>query len=187
MSNKIDTLGATAVITHRVKDEHRIEYEIWLNEIGPVCKTFPGHLDLQIVRPISTLTATYTIIIRFNSQDNLEAWMYSKERRQLIENVRPLLVKDDDFFIRSGLDFWFTPEGAKAKIPIRWKQFMVTWSAIYPLVLGVPLIVLPVLRQLRLPQDRYLDALCVSGVIVFLMVFLIMPRYTRMIQHWLFR
>ncbi len=39
--------------------------------------------------------------------------------------------------MRSGLDFWFTPEGAKAKLPTKWKQFLVTWSAIFPLVLAM--------------------------------------------------
>jgi antibiotic biosynthesis monooxygenase (ABM) superfamily enzyme len=58
-----------------------------------------------------------------------------------------LLVTGDDFFVSSGLDFWFTPAGAKAKVPVRWKQFLVTWSEIYPLVPGVPFIVTPPLRQ----------------------------------------
>ena len=38
--------------------------------------------------------------------------------------------------------------GAEYKVPVRWKQFLVTWSVIYLLVLGVPLVVLPVLRWL---------------------------------------
>ncbi len=29
-------------------------------------------------------------------------------------------------------------------MPVRWKQFLITWSAIYPLALGVPLMVVPV-------------------------------------------
>jgi antibiotic biosynthesis monooxygenase (ABM) superfamily enzyme len=112
--------------------------------------------------------------------------MGSQERRRLIEKVRPLLAQDDDFFIRSGLDFWFTPEGARAKVPVRWKQFLVTWSAIYPLVLVIPLIVVPVLRQLSFSQNRYLDALFVTGVVVLLMVYFVMPRYTKLIHRWLF-
>ena len=112
--------------------------------------------------------------------------MGSQERKRLIEKVRPLLAQDDDFFIRSGLDFWFTPEGAKARVPIRSKQFLVTWSAIFPLVLGIPLLIVPMLRQLGLPQSRYLDILVVTGVVVWLMVYLVMPRYTKLIQRWLF-
>jgi hypothetical protein len=112
--------------------------------------------------------------------------MGSQERKRLIEKARPLLAKDDDFFIRSGLDFWFTPEGARAKVPVRWKQFLVTWSAIYPLVLGVPQVVAPLLRQLGVPQARYIDTLFVTGTVVSLMVYLVMPRYTKLLRRWLF-
>lgn len=184
-SNQIER-GATVVITHRVIDGRQSEYDDWLNEISPLSRASQGLLDWQIIRPVPGLTATYTVILRFDTPENLHHWMGSSERKRLIEKVQPLLAGDDDFFIRSGLDFWFTPEGAKAQVPVRWKQALVTWSAIYPLVLVVPLIMLPLLRQLGVPQNGYLDVLWVTGTIVALMVYLIMPRYTRLLRRWLF-
>lgn len=178
--------GATVVITHRVREGQQSGYEDWLNAIGPICRSSAGLLDWQLIRPIAGLTATYTVIIRFDTREHLQSWMGSQERKRLIEKARPLLAKDDDFFIRSGLDFWFTPEGARAKVPVRWKQFLVTWSAIYPLVLGVPQVVAPLLRQLGVPQARYIDTLFVTGTVVSLMVYLVMPRYTKLLQRWLF-
>lgn len=178
--------GATAVITHRVREGLQDRYERWLSDVGPVCRGYPGHLDLHIIHPIAALTATYTVIIRFDTVEHLHGWIYSQDRKRLIDKVRPLLAKEDDFFIRSGLDFWFIPEGARAKVPVRWKQFLITWSAIYPLVLGVPLVIIEASRRTGLPQNRYLITLLASGIIVFLMVYVIMPRYTRLVQRWLF-
>lgn len=178
--------GATVVITHRVREGQLAQYDEWLNEIGPLCRASAGQIDWQLIRPIAGLTATYTIILRFDTQEHLESWMHSPERKRLIEKVRPILAQDDDFFIRSGLDFWFTPEGAKASVPVRWKQFLVTWSAIFPLVLLMPLVIVPILRHLGLPRNLYLDTLCVTGAIVSLMVYVIMPNYTRLIKRWLF-
>lgn len=180
------TEGATAVITHRVCNDKHPEYEQWLAEISPQCSAYPGHLDLHVVRPITGVTQTYTVIIRFDTQAHLKAWMDSPTRAELIDKVHPLLVTGDDFFISSGLDFWFAPQQARATIPIRWKQFLVTWSAIYPLVLGTPLVVLPVLRYLQIPADHYTDMLVVTGTVVALMVYVVMPRYTRLLQRWLF-
>jgi len=114
--------GATVVITHRIGVGKYEDYERWLSEIAPLCKAAPGHLDWHIVRPIPGLTDTYTIIIRFDTALHLQQWMSSEDRARLIEKVQPLFVTGDDFFISSGLDFWFTPAGAKAKIPVRWKQ-----------------------------------------------------------------
>ncbi|MBA6296362.1 antibiotic biosynthesis monooxygenase [Colwellia sp. MB02u-9] len=184
--NFSDIEGATVVITHRVREGKHADYESWSNEIAPLCKASKGNLDWHIVCPISGLTETYTIIIRFDTRAHLQDWMESPTRSRLIDKVQPLLVTGDDFFISSGLDFWFTPERAKAKVPVRWKQCIVTWSAIYPLVLGVPIVIAPVLQLLHFPDNHFITTLAVTGVIVFLMVYWIMPRYTRFIQRWLF-
>jgi antibiotic biosynthesis monooxygenase (ABM) superfamily enzyme len=178
--------GATVVITHRVRQDKHADYERWLDEIALLCRASPGHLDWHIVRPVPGLTETYTVIIRFETRAHLQGWMESPARTRLIEKVQPLFVTGDDFFISSGLDFWFTPGGAKAKVPVRWKQYLVTWSAIYPLVLGVPLVVAPALRLLRVPDHHVLTTLVVTGTVVCLMVYVVMPRYTRLIQRWLF-
>ncbi|MFW1678507.1 antibiotic biosynthesis monooxygenase [Pontibacter sp. JAM-7] len=183
----IEESGATVVITHRVREDKHAEYDAWLQQVAPLCRAAQGHLDAHIIRPVTGVTHTYTVIIRFDSRENLQAWMASDTRTQLIDKVRPLLVTEDDFFISSGLDFWFAPKSAKAKIPIRWKQFLVTWSAIYPMVLTVPLLLIPLLRSLGVPQNHLMDMLLVTGVVVFLMVYLVMPRYTRLIQRWLFK
>ena len=178
--------GATVVITHKVRDDKQAEYETWLEEIAPQCKAFPGHLDWHIIRPIRGLSENFTVIIRFDTAAHLQAWMQSPVRAQLIEKAKPMLAAGDDFFISSGLDFWFTPEGAKAKVPLRWKQYLVTWSAIYPLALAVPLLVVPVLRALGVPANQYGDTLVITGIVVALMVYVVMPRYTKLIRRWLF-
>ncbi len=178
--------GATAVITHRVRSDKHAQYEQWLNEIAPLCKSSPGHLDWHIVRPIPGVTETFTVIIRFDTTAHLSDWMQSTERARLIKKVEPLFVGADDFYLSSGLDFWFTPSGAKARVPVRWKQYLLTWSAIYPLALAVPFVVSPVLRAAGVPASPPLTTLAVTAVVVFLMVYVVMPRYTRLVQRWLF-
>ena len=153
---------------------------------GRFAKRLLGHLDWQIIRPIAGLTTTYTVVIRFDTCDHLRQWMGSPTRQQLIEQVRPLLAVDDAYTISSGLDFWFTIPGVGAKVPVRWKQFLITWSAIYPLALGVPLVVVPVLHRLSAPDNRFFTTLLVTATVVFLMVYIVMPHYTRLVRHWLF-
>jgi uncharacterized protein len=184
-SNSSD--GATVVITHRVRSDRQGDYERWLEEIAPLCKASPGNLDWHIVRPIPGMSETYTIIIRFDTTEHLKGWMQSDDRNRLIAKVQPLLAGGDDFHISSGLDFWFTPAGAKARLPVRWKQYLVTWSAIYPLALVVPFAVVPALRVAGVPDKLPLTTLAVTAVVVFLMVYVVMPRYTRLVQRWLFK
>jgi len=179
--------GASVVITHQIKEGKQQEYENWLNEIGPLCRNATGHLDWQIIRPIPTLTSTYNVIIRFDSTEHLKDWMNSQERSRLIEKAIHLLDNGDNYSISSGLDFLFAPLEGKTRVPLRWKQYLATWSAIYPLSVGIPLIVLPILRKLGIPSYRFIDSLLISGTIVLLMVYLVMPYYTKLFKKWLYK
>ena len=183
----MENSGASVVITHHILDGKQKEYEKWLDEILPVSKHAAGFIDLQIVRPIPKLTFVYTVIIRFDTIDNLKSWMESQDRKQLIEKASPFFRKNDRYQIQSGLDFLFNAENEGHKVPVRWKQYLVTWSAIYPLSLIIPALLLPFLRWLGIPVNHYFDAFINSGCIVLLMVYLVMPNYTRLIKKWLFR
>lgn len=182
-----DRTGATALITHRVNPDQQTAYEDWLLRIGAACSSQPQHLDTQIVRPISGLTDTYTVIVRFSDRTALQHWLQSATRRQLIEQVQPLLVAADSVQIRSGLDFWFMPDTPQVRPPLRWKQAVATWIALYPLVLITPMLLLPVVHGLGLPSWRWLDTLLCTSLVVLLMVYLVMPHWTRLIRRWLFR
>ncbi len=186
MDQATSDVGATIVITHRVRSDKHAEYEAWVSEISPLARSVPGHLDWNLVRPIPGASETYTVIIRFQTAEHLKNWINSSERKQLIEKVQPLLVSEDDFYISSGLDFWFTPAGAKAKVPVRWKQYLLTWSAIYPLVLGVPHLVSPALGAIGFSPNVLLNTFVATAVVVYLMIYVVMPRYTRLVQRWLF-
>ena len=183
----MESQGATAVITHHILKGKHQEYEEWLNEIGPICRSYPGHMDWQIIRPIPNLTVAYTVVLRFDTIKNLKNWMESQDRKDLIIKVNPLLTKDDQYHIQNGLDFLFMAENENSKAPLKWKQFFVTWTAIYPLALFVPMMVLPLLRQVKLSQNLYIDSAIVSGLITFIMVYLLMPSYTRLIKRWLYK
>jgi antibiotic biosynthesis monooxygenase (ABM) superfamily enzyme len=69
---------------------------------------------------------------------------------------------------------------------VRWKQYLLTWSAIYPLALAVPFAVAPALHFAGVPASLPITTLAVTAVVVFLMVYVVMPRYTRLVQRWLF-
>jgi antibiotic biosynthesis monooxygenase (ABM) superfamily enzyme len=182
----MENQGASVVVTHHILDGKEHEYEKWLDEIVPITKHSNGFIDLQIVRPIPHLTFVYTVIIRFDTIEHLKTWMESEDRKMLIKKANPFFRKNDNYQIKSGLDFLFNVENEGNKVPVRWKQFLVTWSAIYPLSLLIPLLALPFLRFLKIPPYHYSDALVNSGLIVFLMVFVVMPNYTKLIKKWLY-
>jgi uncharacterized protein len=178
--------GATAVIAHRVRDAQHADYERWLDQILPVVAQAPGYLDAQVIRPVRGLTDGYTVILRFDAEPHLRNWLTSPQRQQLIDTVRPILAHGDSYTLHSGIDYLFTPQMAGQRVPVRWKQFLVTWSAILPMNLLLPIAFAPVVRYTGW-HNRLLIATVVSAVAVFLMVYVIMPRYTRLVRGWLYR
>jgi len=182
-----DNQGATIVIHQKVGQESQAAYQQWIEEIDGVLRGQPGFIDRQLIRPVPGLTSTYTIIIRFKDRPTLESWINSDTRKNWLEKVYPLLDHDQEYSIHTGLEFLFQPPNAPAGAPIRWKQFLITWSAIYPLVLTIPLLLLPLLRAMGLPETRFLDLLFVTLAVVFMMIYVVMPRYTKLVRHWLFK
>jgi hypothetical protein len=112
--------------------------------------------------------------------------MQSADRKKLIEKVQPYLVEDDLFYVRSGLDFWFTREEAKARLPTKWKQFLITWSAIFPLVLTISAIADWLTTTIPINPSHELKVLSITFFVVLMMVYVVMPRYTKLVHQWLF-
>lgn len=77
----MENQGASVVISHHILDGKQQEYEKWLHEIVPLTKHSKGFIDWQIIRPIPDLTYVYTIIIRFDTIENLRNWMESDHRK----------------------------------------------------------------------------------------------------------
>ena len=143
-----------------------------------------GHLGTNVIRRLDAI-GQYTIIIRFDCYDHLKAWVESDACRNHVRNVEPILVGGDRIEIKSGLDFWFTPPGVRA--PKRFKQFLITFSAIYPLTLLVPAGLSPAIEAMPLLGNLFISRFLVAAIIVWLMVYAIMPRYTRLVSDWLYR
>lgn len=181
----LTTTPVTTVIRQQPKRGEVTRYEEWLKEIIPVAQSFCGHQSVSVIRPHAESHA-YTIILHFNTVSNLRRWLDSETRLQLIEKIRPYLLAPEAIDIKTGFEFWFTPPPA-AKPAKAYKQFLVTLSAIFPLTIVVPWTLEPLFSyvpRLALPGLRHL---VIASAIVALMVYVIMPRYTRVIARWLFK
>jgi antibiotic biosynthesis monooxygenase (ABM) superfamily enzyme len=171
-----------SVIRHEVRPGSEARYESWIDEVVPVAKAFPGHEGVTVVRPPDG-SRTYTTVVRFDALEHLQAWLHSPARQQLLDAIEPHLSRADVPEIRTGLEFWLTPPDRARRAPRPWKQFLLVLSVIFPLSLAVPQALAPL--TVRLPDA--LAGLAVAAVIVGLLTWGIMPRYTRLVARWLYR
>jgi uncharacterized protein len=177
--------SVTTIIVHRPLKARVAAYESWLTEIVPIAQTFAGHRGVNIIRP-SGGGEDYTIVLHFDSETRLRGWLDSETRKQLVEKVRPFLNAEEKIDIKPGIEFWFTPPDAR-KVAPAYKQFLVTLSAIFPLVVIVPWSLSPVFAWAPVLGVVGIRQFIVASVIVAIMTFWLMPRYIRRISGWLYR
>ena len=182
---KKDTQATTVafIITHKIRAGEEKRYEDWLSDILIASSGFPGYLGREIFRP-SDGGRKYTSVVRFDSLDSLNAWAESDTRKSFVSRVHDLLEQGDQVEIRSGIDFWFTPEGVKP--PKRWKQFVLTVSAVYPLSLIIPLFLNQLVKLVPALGNQFVFAFLMAAILTGMLTFVVMPRLTRLMQRWLY-
>lgn len=175
------TSHVTLVITHTLLPGQAERYEKWLGKIMPVAAEFPGHLGANVIRP-SEGQNLWTVIIRFDTIEHLDAWTHSDTRNALVKEIEPLLAEGDKTDVRTEPAFWFTPPEPHVRKPKQWKQFLITLLVIFPSTNIVPLVTGALLPGLK---GSLLLHLINDACVVALVVWLWMPIVTRLFAGWL--
>lgn len=174
----------TLVVRHRVRRGQEQAYESWLRHIVAIASQSAGHLGVDVVRGTSSGLPLFTSVLRFSSPERLRSWLDSAQRRQLIEEAKPLLADGDLTEISTLNDFWFVPADEE-KQPPRWKQACITFVVILPLSLLVPQLWRPLFAW-EPALGTYLPSnTLITLSIVLLVVYLFMPMATRLFANWL--
>ncbi|WP_138502263.1 antibiotic biosynthesis monooxygenase [Spirosoma lacussanchae] len=184
MPIEIDSAVTTIILQRPIKQQIHA-YENWLKEMVPLAQQAAGHRGVNVIRPHGE-NDEYTIVLHFSSEADLHNWLESDIRRQMIRKVRPLLHADEKIDVKTGLEFWFTPPASRKAAPA-YKQFLLTWSAIFPLSILIPWLLSPFLSALPASSAPLIKPLVTSMVLVGLMTFVIMPRYVRWVARWLYQ
>lgn len=173
-----------AIIQHEVRPDAILRYERWLERIMPVAAEFKGHCGVHVVRPSERGPRRYSVAVRFDSLAHAQTWFSSEARRQLMEEAAGLLVRGETVSTLPGLDIWFgLPTGRRP--PARWKLFLLTVAAIYPLTLLVPWALQPAQSMVMALREPWLYHLAVAVAMVALMTWVVMPCMTRWLARWL--
>lgn len=125
----------TVIREIRVKPGHEPEFEELMGRLIREAIQQPGHMGATVVRPQRAGHA-YRFIYKFDRRTNLEAWHASDLRARLVAPVAAM-IEWDRFDQYPGLETWFSLPATPASIaPPKWKTTLMSWAAIYPLVLG---------------------------------------------------
>jgi uncharacterized protein len=175
----------TLVVKHRIKPGDEAAYETWLRRAVVVAGRFPGHLGVDVIRGNAQGSHTFTTVLKFCSTRDVQHWLDSSERHQLIEEASAFLADGDQTEVAEHNEFWFTPtEGASAPPP-RWKQATVTFIVILPHTMIVPLLWTPVFKAVPALSGYVPSNIVITLTIVLSVVYIFMPPVTRLFSGWL--
>jgi antibiotic biosynthesis monooxygenase (ABM) superfamily enzyme len=173
----------TTTVTRRVKPGHEQDYEQFLDGIIAAATRFPGHLGVEVFRPLSAAARDYRIVYRFDSGEHLQAWLDSEEHAAWLRRAEPHAIGPTRTQFLTGLKAWFTlPDQPGARPPPPYKMALLTWATIFPLITLVVVVLEPLLEGLgRVPRLAITTAVTVP-----IMTWLVMPRVTRLLRRWLY-
>ncbi|MET0012160.1 MAG: antibiotic biosynthesis monooxygenase [Sedimenticola sp.] len=173
----------TVVVSRRVRKGHEKEFEEMTTRMTENASRFPGHLGAVLFRPSSPDDPEYRVIFKFDTQANLDNWLVSSERLEGLKSIEDLLERPGAVDTLSGVVNWFTLPGRNpVQPPPKYKMTIVSWLALFPLVTLIFWIFGEQLAQLPLLFRTFL----VTIVIMPLMSYVMMPRFTSWFAFWLF-
>ena len=171
----------SVVVRRRVKAGCESAYEELLKGLLADAEKFEGYLGSEVIRPSSTQDH-YDIKVHFDSNNTLRAWVNSKERLRWLDAMK-MLADEPQISVLSGLETWFTvPAQKHAGPPSRHKMLVLTWLAIYPSVLLFSVL----MEQLPYALHPVISVFFVTVLVVPIATYILLPRFTRLFESWLF-
>lgn len=124
----------------------------------------------------------FHVVHQFDTRRDLRSWLDSDERRRWLRHARELAATRTAVQHRTGLETWFhVPSEATMRPPPRWKMWLISLVAVYPLTLAFQAFIVPLTASWPLP----LRAAMFPLVLLTTMTYVVMPLVTRMLRRWL--
>jgi uncharacterized protein len=135
----------TAVFSRRVRPGREAEFEDWAHGVIAAATRWPGHLGASVLHEPDS--PWYHLVYKFTDRDRFRAWVESEERDHWLGQVERL-TEDTEHELQetTGLETWFDlpgPAAAPRRPPPRWKMWMVSLAAVYPLVVLFQWVLVP--------------------------------------------
>lgn len=171
----------TIVVSHFVDAADEDAFLAWQAKVTEAERRFPGFLGAELFRPVPGVQPEWTALYRYDSDEHVDAWLSSAERRCLLEEGE----RFRDFRlsrISSPFGSWFgAPSPGAPASPASWKTAFSVLVALYPTVVLLTLAISEIWPTASLWQALLLGNICS----VSLLTWLFMPAVTRALRFWL--
>lgn len=184
---KKDKAPVAVVFAQKVKPEKKLAFLDWQKRLRQAQEKIPGYLGTEVFEPAEGVQEEWVNIVRFDTPEHLEQWLFSRERGKLLEEAESYVEHYRANKLATGLEGWFDFSNARgeqvAKIP-SWKQAILVLVALYPTVMALHYLLTPFLSGLSAP----LGMLVTNLISVSLLTWACMPLVSkRIFRFWILK
>lgn len=175
-TSELPRLGAdpvTVTVSRIVSAGREPEFEAWATAVERALAEFPGCLGVGLLRP-GPAGGPYQIVFRFTDPVSLRRWERSPERQALLAALDDI-VEATQVQRTVGVDRWFEAPALLEPRRAWWQRWMADLAWIYPVSIGMTLLVSP--RLVGLPLLAGIGA--GTALSVGLVGFVVMPLRRR--------
>ena len=174
----------SAVISSRIRPGQEAAFRAWEQRIATAQAQSPGFQGYRFEPPIPGVQDDWLAILRFDTEDNLQSWLESPERKKLLKEAAPFLEEFHARVVRTGFEQWFPAGDDRVTAPAAWKQNTIVLLLLYPVVFLFGLLVQTPLLMGRAGLPFWL-ALFIGNAASVLLLNWLVPWTSRGFGWWL--
>ena len=184
MSNTPAPTPVSAIISTRVRPGCEEAFRRWEQKVAVTQVAARGLQGYRFEPPIAGVQADWLTILRFDTQENLQAWLDSPVRKAMLAEAADLTEDFHYRVARTGFDQWFPIAKEGTKPPAVWKQNMIVLLMLFPVVfLFGYLVQVPLLqRRLGIP---FAFALLIGNIVSIVLLNWLVPWTNNRFLWWL--
>lgn len=127
--------GVTEVFVTQISPDTVKQYREWLAKIHQVEAKFPGFKGMYVQSPSQDQGKNWITLLQFDTQENLDRWLASPERREVLKDAEPMIASLESHRVVSAYAGWFASIAKEGKLPPAWKQGMIVLLVLFPVVM----------------------------------------------------
>lgn len=173
--------NVTEVIIAKVVPGKELVYREWVVKIHQIEAKFPGFCGIYVQPPESGKESHWVTFLQFDTIQNLDYWLESSERKQLLKEVAPLITAQETHRVISPYAGWFSSIAAVSEAPPVWKQTMIVLLMLFPLVMLEGLYLAPFFKGFNVSLSTFIN----NTINVTFLTFPLIPIGIKLLGWWL--
>ena len=175
--------NVTQVIFSSIKPGMEGQYRAWVVKVQRAQAKYPGYRG-NYLQPPAAPGGHWTTLLRYDSQEHLDAWLAAPERAQLLEEAKVFIEQEEHLRLATSFPGWIPIQPVNGVTPPDWKIALLVLLGLFPTVMLELRFLSPILRQFDLNSSFATFIGNVGSVSA--TSFITMPLFVRWFGWWLF-